>query len=135
MSTPETDSQAQPLPADPSENEYLVGSVDRKRVTATPITPTDMQKYKDYVESEDDIEITHVTPRKTSKPTTTGQQVSILTADGQVLEGRLTPAYMAHRTPGGSRIATAPTGFQTIQGVQRVRPEATPPLLKQRTFH
>ncbi len=50
-----------------------------------------------------------------------------MTVDGQVLEGCLTPAYLVQRNPGGSRIATAPTGFQSIQGVQHVRPEVDAP--------
>ncbi len=46
-----------------------------------------------------------------------------MTVDGEVLEGHLTPAYLVQRTTGASQTTTAPTGFQTIQGVQRVHPE------------
>ncbi len=46
-----------------------------------------------------------------------------MTVDGKVLEGHLTPAYLVQNTAGASQTTTANTGFQTIQGVQRVRPE------------
>ncbi len=42
---------------------------------------------------------------------------------GKVLEGQLTPAYLVQGTVGVSQTTTAPTGFQTIQGVRQVRPE------------
>ncbi len=114
------DPQTQPLPADPSDDE-MTGSVDRPPQTKS--IPTDTQRYRDEVDSEDDIQITHILPRKTSKPTGSSQPISIMTSDGKVLEGQLTPAYLVQRTMGVSQTTTAPTGFQTIQGVRRVRPE------------
>ncbi len=117
---PEIDPQTQPLPADPSDDK-MTGSVDRPPQTES--IPTDTQRYKDDVESGDDIQITHISPRKTSKPTGSSQPISIMTSDGKVLEGQLTPAYLVQRTVGVSQSTTAPTGFQTIQGVRRVRPE------------
>ena len=114
------DPQTQPLPADPSDDE-MTGSEDRPQQTKS--IPTDTQRYRDDVDSEDDIQITHISPRKTSKPTGSSQPISIMTSDGKVLEGHLTPAYLVQRTAGASQTTTAPTGFQTIQGVQRVRPK------------
>ncbi len=46
-----------------------------------------------------------------------------MTSDGKVLEGHLTPAYLVQRTAGVNQTTTAPTGFQTTQGVQRVCPK------------
>ncbi len=46
-----------------------------------------------------------------------------MTVDGQVLEGHLTPASLVQRTPVSGQTTTVPTGFQTIHGVQCVRPE------------
>ncbi len=56
----EIDPQTQLLPADLSDDEDLTGSVDREKVTES--VPTDTQRYKDDIESEDDIEITHIAP-------------------------------------------------------------------------
>ncbi len=117
---PEIDPQTQPLPADPSDDE-MTGSVDRPPQTES--VPTDMQRYREDVDSGDDIQITHIPPRKTSKLTGPSQPISILTSDGKVLEGQLTPAYLVQRTVGDSPTTTTPTGFKTIQGVHRVRPE------------
>ncbi len=64
--------------------------------------PTDTQRYRDDVASDDDITITYILLRKVSKSTGTSQPISVMTVDGQVLEGRLTPAYLVQRTPGGS---------------------------------
>ncbi len=61
------DPQAQPLPADPSDDEILTGSVDRPSQTKS--IPTDTQRYRDDVDSEDDVQITGISPRKASKPT------------------------------------------------------------------
>ncbi len=115
------DPQTQPLPADPSDDELTAGSVDRPpEVTSNP---TDTQRYKDDEGSEDDIQITHFSPRKTTKPTGSSQPISIMTSDGKVLEGQLAPAYLVKGTVGVSQSTTTPTGFQTIQGLRRVRPD------------
>ncbi len=63
---PEIDPQTQPLLADPSDDE-MTGSVDRTPQTES--VPTDTQRYRDDDDSGDDIQITHISPRKTSKPT------------------------------------------------------------------
>ncbi len=120
LMAPKIDPQTQPLPVDPSDDE-LTGSVDRPPEVKS--NPTDTQRYKDDEGSEDDIQITHFSPRKTTKPTGSSQPISIMTSDGKVLEGQLTPAYLVQGTVGVSQTTTAPTGFQTIQGVRRVRPE------------
>ncbi len=52
----EVDPQTHPLPVDPSDDEDLTGSMDRHQVTES--VPTDTQRYRDDVESEDDIQIT-----------------------------------------------------------------------------
>ncbi len=120
LTEPNIDPQTQPLPADPSDDE-LTGSVDRSPQVRS--NPTDTQRYKDDEGSEDDIQITHFSPKKTTKPTGSSQPISIMTSDGKVLEGQLTPAYLVQGTVEVSQTITAPTGFQTIQGVRRVCPE------------
>ncbi len=105
---PEIDPQTQPLPADPSDDE-MTGSVDRPPQTES--VPTDTQRYRDDADSGDDIQITHISPRKTSKPTGSSQPITILTSECKVLEGQLTPAYLVQTTVGDSPTKTAPTGF------------------------
>ncbi len=60
----DVDPQTQPLPVDPSDDEDLTGSMDRQNVIEK--TPTDTQRYRDDIGSDDDIQITHISPRKTS---------------------------------------------------------------------
>ncbi len=85
---------------------------------ATAVTRIDFEHYRDDVRSEDNIQITHVSPMKAPKPPTTGHPMLTLTSVSQVVAGHLIPTYLVKRAPRGGRTSTAPTGFQTIQGVQ-----------------
>ncbi len=45
-----------------------------------------------------------------------------MTPDGQALKGHQQPTYLSSVKVGGSLVSSAPSGFDTINGVKLVRP-------------
>ncbi len=121
-----------PLPEELSDVEMLAGSlVDIQPGTSQQISvatghirleSVDSQRARDDADSGDDVLITHISPMKSPRTPILGSQQSLMTSEGQVLQGHLRPAYLKSANVVGGLVSSAPSGFDTIKGVKLVRP-------------